>query len=78
VKYTSDRGKVESKSASFFDDQMDFIESQLEETGLNFPQYLRGLVDIEMDLKGWVFNAIAKLKKQLLSEGLKRTNKRTV
>ena len=71
MKYTSDRGKVESKSASFFDDQMDFIESQLEETGLNFPQYLRGLVDIEMDLKRLGIQCDCKTKKAVAFRGFK-------
>lgn len=54
AKPVDSRGNLESKSCSFYADQMDFIEHQCEEIGLNFPQYIRKLVDDKKaDDKNW-------------------------
>jgi len=48
MKTIGDRGKVESKSISLYEDQMNFIEEDMEKKELNFPQYIRRLVDAEI------------------------------
>ena len=59
------RGNLESKSCSFYGDQMDFIEEECIRAGLNFPQYIRKLVDAETNLVA----GIADLERTCLKRG---------
>ena len=43
------RGKVMTQSTPFYEDQMNFIEDDMVKCGLNFSQYVRKLVDAEME-----------------------------